>query len=120
MISDFINKLNRFKQELESNNEIEIEHFYREAKNYRDQIPSSDSLYLLPYYKVYVDIEDRPGSIGEVASFLGDKNVNIKNMQIINSREDEPGCLVVSVEDKSAQEKAVSLLNQSGFYAYTR
>ncbi|NLC43734.1 MAG: prephenate dehydrogenase [Clostridiales bacterium] len=120
MISDFINKLNRFKQELESNNEMEIGNFYMEAKNYRDKIPSSDSLYLLPYYKVYVDIEDRPGSIGEVASFLGDKNVNIKNMQIINSREDEPGCLVVSVEDKSAQGKAVSLLNQSGFYAYTR
>lgn len=120
MISDFIDKLVLFKQLLESDNETEIESFYRQAKVYRDQIPSSDSLYLLPYYKVYVEIEDRPGSIGEVASFLGDKSVNIKNMQIINSREEEPGCLVVSVEDRSAQDKAVTLLNQSGFYAYAR
>ncbi|MDD4680907.1 MAG: prephenate dehydrogenase [Clostridia bacterium] len=120
MINDFIQKLTQFKKELESSNKAEIEVFYRQAKDFRDQIPSTESLYLLPYYMVYVDVEDRPGSIGEVASFLGDRNVNIKNMQIINSREDEPGCLVLSVEDKSAQEKAVYLLNQAGFYAYTR
>ena len=66
-----------------------------------------------------MDVEDRPGIIGQVATILGNQNVNIKNIRIINS-EDEPGCLVLSLDSKEAREKAVALLNQAGCRAYTK
>jgi prephenate dehydrogenase len=120
MLVSVIRHLYRFGQALDNNEAPEVEGFYRDAKAYRDQLPSLDSLYLLPYYEVYVDIEDKPGMIGEVATILGNHNVNIKNIRIINSREDEPGCLVLSLADLAAQDKAIALLSQEGCRAYKR
>lgn len=120
LIMDIINSLNSFKQDLEGNNDLAVEAFYQAARDFRKKIPSSESLYLLPYYQIYVDVEDKPGNIGQVATILGSHNVNIKNIRIINSREDEPGCLVLSLDDQEAQEKAVAVLKQTGWDAYTR
>ena len=117
---DIINSLNSFKQDLEGNNDLAVEAFYQAARDFRKKIPSSESLYLLPYYQIYVDVEDKPGNIGQVATILGSHNVNIQNIRIINSREDEPGCLVLSLDDQEAQEKAVAVLKQTGWDAYTR
>lgn len=120
LLSNTIRILHEFGKSLEQNKDEDILAFYEQAKTFRDQIPSSDILYLLPYYQVYVDVEDRPGIIGQVATILGNQNVNIKNIRIINSREDEPGCLVLSLDSKEAREKAVALLNQAGCRAYTK
>jgi prephenate dehydrogenase len=118
LISDIIRCLRQFQQDLEEENDSAVEAFYQKARDFREEIPSSESIYLLPYYQVYVDVEDKPGIIGQVATILGSHNVNIKNIRIINSREDKPGCLVLSLDDQAAQEKAVTLLNQSGCHAY--
>jgi len=120
LISETIHCLNNFRQKLEENNDLAIESFYRSARDFRKKIPSSESLYLLPYYQIYVDLEDKPGNIGQVATILGSHNVNIKNIRIINSREDEPGCLVLSLDDQKAQEKAVVVLKQAGWKAYAK
>ena len=118
LLSNTIQILHEFGKSLEQNKDEDILAFYEQAKTFRDQIPSSDILYLLPYYQVYVDVEDRPGIIGQVATILGNQNVNIKNIRIINSRENEPGCLVLTLDDQAAQEKAVEVLNKSGCHAY--
>jgi len=120
LISLMIDCLQEFSRDLEAGDSHAVEAFYSRAKEFRDQIPSSDSLYLLSYYQVYVDVEDRPGIIGRVATILGSQNVNIKNIRIINSREDEPGCLVLTLDDQRAQETAVRLLNNAGCRAYIR
>ncbi|HHY83683.1 MAG TPA: prephenate dehydrogenase [Clostridiales bacterium] len=120
LISSVIGCLSKISKDLEAGDGQAVESFYMEAKKFRDQIPSSESLYLLPYYQVYVDVEDKPGIIGKVTTILGSHNVNIKNIRIINSREDEPGCLVLSLDDQAAQAKAVNLLNDAGCRAYIR
>jgi len=118
LISEIINCLNEFKKDLENENESAIERFYKEAKDFREDIPSSESIYLLPYYQVYVDVEDKPGIIGHVTTILGRHHINIKNIRIINSRENEPGCLVLTLDDQASQEKAVDILNKSGCHAH--
>jgi|CZCB01.1.fsa_nt_gi prephenate dehydrogenase len=118
LVSEIINCLKAFKNDLEKDNVPAIESFYKEARDYREEIPSSESLYLLPYYQIYVDVEDRPGIIGHVTTILGRHHINIKNIRIINSRENEPGCLVLTLDDQAAQEKAVEVLNKSGCHAY--
>lgn len=120
LLSEIIRSLFELMQNLEKDEGFAVETFYRQARDFRDEIPSSESLYLLPYYQVYVDVEDKPGMIGQVTTVLGSQNVNIKNIRIINSREDEPGCLVLSLDDQVSQERAVDLLNQAGCHAYTR
>jgi prephenate dehydrogenase len=78
------------------------------------------SLYLLPFYELYVDVEDKPGMISLVTTILGHSDINIKNIRVINSREDEPGCLVLSLDDKRSVEKAQSLLRGVGLKANVR
>ena len=102
LVSEIINCLKAFKNDLEKDNVPAIESFYKEARDYREEIPSSESLYLLPYYQIYVDVEDRPGIIGHVTTILGRHHINIKNIRIINSRENEPGCLVLTLDDQAA------------------
>jgi len=120
MIAAVIEHLNLFSQALDNNNETEIHEFYQKAKDYRDNLPSMYSLHLLPYYEIYVDVEDKPGIIGQVTTLLGNHNVNIKNLRIINSREDEPGCLVLSLANQNTRDKALTILNNTGIRAYNR
>ena len=120
MISSMISNLYKFGLYLDKDNADVIEEFYENAKTFRDQLPSINSLFLLPYYELYVDVEDKPGIIGQVTTILGNNNINIKNIRIINSREDEPGCLVLSLPDQQAQEKAQALLLSQDCHAYKR
>lgn len=120
LISAMIRKLYDFGRSLESGVDAEIEGFYSQAKAFREQLPPSQSLYQLPYYELYVDVEDKPGIIGYVATLLGSNGINIKNIRIINSREEEPGCLVLSLPSLKARKDALSLLLGHGCHAYER
>lgn len=118
LISAMIRKLYDFGRSLESGVDTDIEGFFTRAKAFRDQLPASKSLYQLPYYELYVDVEDKPGIIGYVATLLGSNGINIKNIRIINSREDDPGCLVLSLPSLQARKEALSLLLDHGCHAY--
>lgn len=120
MITAMINHLSQFSLALDNMDETQIQEFYQKAKEYRDNLPSQYSLHLLPYFEIYVDVEDKPGIIGQVTTLLGKHGVNIKNLRIINSREDEPGCLVLSLANQTARDKALTILNKEGIHAYNR
>lgn len=120
LIASIIKNLQLFQEYLDDRKIDEIGQFYAEAKAFRDGLPSVSSLFLLPYYEVYVDVEDKPGIIGQVTTILGNHNVNIKNIRIINSRENEPGCLVLSLPDMKSQEIAITLLTDNGCRAYRK
>lgn len=115
-----IEELQRFYELLEEEEEREINTFYKKAKKYRDELPVLQSTGLLPSYDIYVDIEDRPGIIGRVTSLLGDHDINIRNTSIIHSRENEPGCLVISLTSNADVDRALWVLVRKGYRAYRR
>ncbi len=118
LISEMVRHLYAFGCFLEQGASNNVHTFYEQAKAYRDQLPSSQSLYLLPYYELYVDVEDKPGIIGYVATLLGSNGINIKNIRIINSREEEPGCMVLSLPTLKTRSDAQALLIANGCRAY--
>lgn len=116
----YINKyLADFCTMLDKDKASEIEDFFASAKVYRENLPVRQVLNLLPYYDLYVDVEDRPGVIGEVTTILGKHSINIKNLRIINSREGEPGSLVISFLDKASLEKAKRVLSENNYKTFT-
>lgn len=117
LIDDYISSLYVFKNLLNSNDIDAVKSFFSNAKNFRDHIPDNRSIHMLPYYNLYVDIEDKPGVIGKIATLLGENGINIKNIRIINSREDEPGCLVLSLPSPDVQDQAVQVLTKNGYRA---
>lgn len=120
LIEAMINQLLAFKGWLKQSEAELIHRFFTDACEFRSSLPTRQSLTLLPYHDLYVDIEDRPGIIGEVTTFLGKHQINIKNLRIINSREEEPGCLVLSLSDMADIHRASEILNQEGYNAYVR
>jgi len=113
-------QLEHFVQILKAGQRQEVYTYFKRAQQYRSSLPDRQSLVLLPYHDLYVDVEDRPGEIGKVATLLGQHDINIKNLRIINSREGEPGCLVLSLADYKSLEKAKIVLLQAGYKTYTK
>ncbi|MGB4638619.1 MAG: prephenate dehydrogenase [Caldicoprobacterales bacterium] len=120
LIGYIIEYLTDFRALLEKEETSNIEEFFNSAKIYRENLPVRQVLNLLPYYDLYVDVEDRPGVIGEVTTILGKHSINIKNLRIINSREGEPGSLVISFLDKASLEKAQRVLSKGNYRTFTQ
>lgn len=113
-------QLDAFMQKLKADDRQGVRNYFEKAQQYRSSLPERQSLVLLSYHDLYVDVEDRPGVIGEVTTLLGQHNINIKNLRIINSREGEPGCLVLSLAEVISLDKAKKVLSQHGYKTYTK
>jgi len=121
LIDGMISSLHIFKNYITGNDLQGIEDFFSKAKKFRDSLPELQSLALAPYHHLYVDVEDRPGIIGKIATLLGEHGINIKNLRIIHSREDEPGgCLVISFSDVMSLNNASKILTAEGYKSYKK
>lgn len=121
LIDSMIEELNSFKYSLEKSASDRIESFFRNAKEFRDKLKPSHTQTISAYSELYVDIEDRPGIIGKITTLLGESGINIKNLRIIHSREDEPeGCLVISFARPESVIKSKSILTANGYKSFER
>lgn len=120
LLSCLITNLQDFKAYLEQGDTQAVRDHFQRAKSYRDSLPLKENLYQTQFFELYVDVEDKPGVIGQVATILGSNGINIKNIRVINSRENEPGCLLLSLPDGSSMEQARNLLVSHGLKAYAK
>ena len=65
-----------------------------------------------------VDVIDRPGIIGDIATLLGQNGVNIKNINVSNSREFEQGCLRITLPDSNSVDISYNLLTSKGYKVF--
>ena len=114
-------ELNSFRSLLDEGASDSIESYFRNAKEFRDKLKPSHIPSLPAYCDLYVDIEDRPGIIGKITTLLGEHGINIKNLRIIHSREDEPeGCLVISFANPESVVKSKIILTSDGYKSFER
>jgi len=116
----FIEHLNKFIKCINQTGENEIIDFFKSAKDYRDSFAIDRRGLISPIYEITVDVADQPGIIGEIATILGNNNINIKNINVSNSREFEQGCITISLPDNESIDEALCLLNSNGYKAYKR
>lgn len=90
-----------------------IKNYINNGKIYRDSFKNTNSFQKL--YKINVIVEDEPNVIGLVATILGNQNVNIKNIGIINNREDEEGALEIHFESDNQKNLAIEVLQENGY-----
>lgn len=118
LLKSFVKALEEFRKILENDNFEDIYRFFNGAKIFRDSISAQATGLLQPLYRLMVDVKDEPGIIGEIASILGNNNINIKNINVTNSREFEQGCLIVALPDTASVNIAFDLLVNSGYKVY--
>ena len=115
ILRHFSEKVNQFIILLDNNNSQDIYDFFDSAKRYRDSFTSRNVGLIAPFYDLSVDIEDKPGEIGKLATLLGQNEVNIKNINVSNSREFEHGCLKITFSDLDNLDRAYKLLKSYGY-----
>lgn len=118
LIKKYIEDLEEIAKLLETKNESEILDFFQNAKLYRDSISSYGKGLIPRIFEINVDIEDRPGIIGEIATILGQHKINIKNLYIKNSRETEPGCLKIAFNSSEEMKLAIDILQMNNFTCF--
>ena len=97
-----------------------IEEFFAQSRDFRDRIPEKQQGAIQPYYDLYVDIPDHPGIIGEVTTQLGQHEISITNIRILETREDIPGVLRISFHSLVEMDQAVEILVNAGYKVYHR
>jgi prephenate dehydrogenase len=120
LAEDWKQELDRMMALVEAVDPSGIENYFARAKSFRDQLPEKQKGALPNYFDLYVDIPDHPGEIGKITTLLGQYEISITNIEILETREDILGVLRISFRSIEDMEKAKKELGQSQYQVYER
>jgi prephenate dehydrogenase len=103
------------RRSINAENSKRIIQFFKQAKTFRDEFQHGSKGLIAPVYNLVIDVEDTPGIIGRIATKLGDSGINIKNINVSNSREMEEGCLRITLPDEKSLDAAFTILRKEGY-----
>lgn len=118
LIEHFRKTLDDFSEMLQNGNSDKIYDFFAGAGQFRDAISDQMKGLIQPRFKLTIDVQDKPGIIGEITTLLGCNDINIKNINVANSREFEQGCLIITFSDSSSINIAFDLLIDAAYKVY--
>ncbi len=106
--------LGQVREMIAGGRDAELKEFFQEAAEKRAQIDSPSAVHF-----INVDVADRPNAIARVTRILGSRDINIKNIAILNSREGAGGALLIAFDSKEGASEAEKLLTKKK-YAVSR
>src|SRR5699024_2788608 len=119
LLQDWINEMVTLKEFLDKNSKDQMISYLQEAKNYRDGLGAGRTRGALPsYYDIYVDVKDQAGAIAAVVQLLADAEISIRNIRILEIRDNINGALRLSVTHQDDQQKAFDLLKSKHYDVY--
>ncbi|OPZ95769.1 MAG: prephenate dehydrogenase [Bacteroidetes bacterium ADurb.Bin408] len=118
ILNEYVKIIERFRNSVTCDDSREIYNFFESAGKFRNSIPSNRKGLLCPVYEIVVDVVDKPGIIAKIATIIGDNNINIKNINVSNSREFEQGCLRITLPDVESMNLAYDLLHRHEYKVY--
>ncbi|KUK32575.1 MAG: Prephenate dehydrogenase TyrA [Thermoanaerobacterales bacterium 50_218] len=90
------------------------------ARAERQKIPFKLRGFLPAVHEVVVTVPDRPGTIAEVAGILGDRGINIIDIEILRVREGEGGSIRLAFASEEEAIAAYHALRQAGIIVKRR
>jgi len=124
IVIDLLNDCKKIVDEMinniKSTNNQEIYHFFDKAKAFRDSFSTTSAGLIPRNFELIADIKDEPGIIGKIATLLGNNGINIKNINVSNSREFEQGCLKITLSDQSNTDRAFEILSDFSYKVFRK
>lgn len=118
ILRKYVEIVQKFISYIDGKDSKNILNFFTSAKIYRDSLSSSKVSSPYSSYEIIVDVIDKPGIIGEIATLLGGKGINIKNINVSNNREMENGCLVITLANAENMKYSAELLSKNNYKVY--
>jgi len=109
-IDNIIEMLSEFRKMLANSDGNGIYEFLEEARIGRESFETGRKTIMNLLYEINIDVPDKPGIIAEVSVKLLKNNINIRNIYIAESRDNELGCLRLAFDSKDARDKAAKVL----------
>ena len=120
LIDDYMKVLQEMRESIASRSGEKLHDFFEDTAEYRRSydtpsrsVGATDELRL-----IYVDIEDRPGTLAEVVTLLAVNAVSIKNIGITHNREFQKGSLRVEFYSDADLEEACGILEARNYTLY--
>lgn len=108
----FVNMINNFITNINDNEKIF--NFFESSKLYRDSfINKKINGNSIP--ELNINIKDENGAIAKVTTLLSNYNIGIKNIEVINNRENNYGALKIIVTNYEELDNAYNILMQNGY-----
>ena len=105
---------------IKNSDNLKIYDFFESAKIFRDNFATKSKGLIPQSFELLVDIKDEPGIIGNIATILGNNGINIKNINVSNSREFEQGCLRITLSDQTNTDKAFEILSDFSYKVFRK
>lgn len=116
MIADWQKQMDTVSHWLQTKDEQAIYAFFESAKETRDQLPIHQNGAIPAFYDLYVDVPDYSGVIAEVTGLLGEHQLSLINLKILESREEINGVLQISFKSQNDLLLAEQLINKKTTY----
>jgi prephenate dehydrogenase len=108
----FLNKLEEVVGKLQDGGLDEV---FEDSSRLREELPKSSKGISSSTFKVAVMIPDRPGSLGDLTSILGEKGINIRDIELQKVREDYGGTFQVYFDSLEEAREANRVILNYGF-----
>ncbi|GGM22888.1 prephenate dehydrogenase [Paraliobacillus quinghaiensis] len=115
LLEDWVNEMTDLKKLLETDDKISMYQYLEQAREYRDGLDTKKKGAIPSFYDVYVDIFDQTGALLKVVSLLAQKDISIKNIEILEMREGITGVLRLSLLSQKDQIESNRLLIENGY-----
>ena len=93
---------------------------FKSSAEIRGEIPRDTKGFLSRLWDVLVVVEDQPGVIVGVCAPLGEKGMNVQDIEVVKVREGDGGTLRLSFRTRDLAERAVAELVARGYTARLR
>ncbi|GIQ67568.1 prephenate dehydrogenase [Xylanibacillus composti] len=115
LLEDWKERMDGFIDMLNKEDGAGIESEFMKAGSFRNALPERRKGVIHSTFDVYVDVPDHPGVVGEIAGQLGSRQINLSNIQIMESRLDVPGVMRLSFREEEQLDRAVEVLKELGY-----
>ena len=115
VLKQYSDELKRIDSILEKGDFEQIRTLFKESGSYRSGMSDRRTSAIPRLYILYVDIPDEAGEIAMVATLLAASAISIKNIGIINNREQAEGALGISFHDEASMNAAIPVLEKHNY-----
>jgi len=98
----------------------ELYRLFERSRTWREALPVRASGAVRSALQCTVEVADEPGVIGRIATLLGFACINLRNIGILESREEETGQLILSFSRQQDLDEGILLLQNTGYKVHQK
>jgi prephenate dehydrogenase len=114
LLQQWIDATQQVIEHLHTNDQEQIAHLFQTASVFRNSLPERRVGIASTHFEFYVEVPDQPGTIGRLTTWLGEEQINLRNIGILEKTAGGPGSLRLSFENQQDMERAKNFLESKG------